>query len=295
MTKIAMGALIVVGTAAVLVVVAFLLVLYQGKRKPGGDPAYVAMGSSFAAGIGLGQRAPGSPIACMRTIGSYPQQISRSLNLPIMDVTCSAATTDHILRGGQYFQRAQINALKPETKLVTVTTGGNDIRYVGDLSFIAARNTASVSGWLMKRFWGGPLRADQRDYAAVRRDLVSVAREVSRRSPKALLIFVTYPTILPASGRCPLLNITQDEADMMRFVGEQLAGATRAAARQSGAVLVDMQKLGADHHACSQEPWVNGWRNAQGAQFHPTRLGTRATADAVVQAIRSHAPNLLSK
>ena len=295
MARIVTGGLIVIGAMLILALAAFLLILYQGKRQPAGDPVYVAMGSSFAAGIGLGARVPDSPIACMRTLGSYPQQISKMLSLPILDVTCSAATTGHVLHGGQYFQHAQVDALRPETKLVTITSGGNDIRYVGDLSFIAARNTRSISGWLMQQFWAGPLRPDQRDYDKVHRDLVSVADEVRTRSPKALLVFVTYPAILPSSGTCARLNLSQEDAAVMRLVGEQLADATRDAARESGAVLVDLRSLGADHHACSQAPWVNGWRDAQGTQFHPTRLGAQAAAEAVVQAIGLHAPNLLSK
>ena len=47
-----------------LIVIAALLVtgvlFLQSKRKPRGSPQYVALGSSFAAGIGLGPRAPRS-------------------------------------------------------------------------------------------------------------------------------------------------------------------------------------------------------------------------------------------
>ena len=73
----------------------------------------------------------------------------------------------------------------------------------------------------------------------------------------------------------------------MRDVAEQLADATRAAASDSGAALVDMQRLGIDHHACSAAPWVNGWIDAQGTRFHPNLLGARATAEAVAKAVGS--------
>jgi lysophospholipase L1-like esterase len=285
MKNVAIGGLIVVALIMMATIAGLLLILFQGKRAPIGDPQYVALGSSFAAGIGLGARAPGSPIACMRTLNSYPQQVSRLLNLPLVDVTCSGATTAHILKGGQFFQRAQLDALRPETRLVTITSGGNDIHYVGDLSFIAARNAPSVSGWLMRRFWSGPLQPSQRDYTKVRRDLAAVVSEVRIRSPHALVVIVTYPAILPPSGTCPRLNISQDEADSIRDVGEQLAAATRAAARDSHAVLVDMQGLAIEHHACSPTPWTNGWLDARGTQFHPTLAGARAMAEAVVRAV----------
>jgi lysophospholipase L1-like esterase len=285
MKSIAAGCLVVLGMIVVLVVAGFLVVLYQGKQIPTGDPQYVAMGSSFAAGIGLGPRAPDSPIACLRTLNGYPVQLANLLSLPIVDVSCSAATTRHVLQGGQYFQRPQLDALGRDTKLVTITSGGNDIHYVGDLSLIAAGNARSFTGWLVRFFWSGPLRPEQRDYARVRDDLVESVAQARRRSPQARIVLVTYPAILPPSGTCPRLGISAEQANEMRVVGEQLATATRAAADASGALLVDMQRLGVDHHACSEAPWVNGWLDAQEAQFHPTLLGATETAAAVAKSV----------
>lgn len=287
MKKLPAGCLVLLGIIAVAVVAGFLIVLYQGKQTPAGDPQYVAMGSSFAAGIGLGPRAPGSPIACMRTLNGYPGQLANLLKLPIVDVSCSAATTAHVLQGGQYFQRPQRDALARDTKLVTITSGGNDIHYVGDLTLIAAGNARSFTGWLVRLFWSGPLRPGQRDYANVRDDLAEAVSQARRRSPQARIVLVTYPAILPPSGTCPRLGISAEQAQEMRAVGEQLAAATRAAADASGALLVDMQHLGVDHHACAAEPWVNGWLDAQGAQFHPTLLGARETAAAVAELVHA--------
>lgn len=67
-------------------------------------------------------------------------------------MTCSGATTSQVLHGGQYFGVPQIDALSENTQLVTLTTGGNDMSYVGDLTFLAARSRADAIGWLL-RFW----------------------------------------------------------------------------------------------------------------------------------------------
>jgi lysophospholipase L1-like esterase len=286
MKIVAVGGLALLGLVAVVATAGFLLIVYQGKRAATGDPHYVAMGSSFAAGIGLGARAPDSPLLCMRTLNGYPQQLARLLDLPLVDVTCSGAVTGQVLRGGQFFQRAQLDVLKPTTKLVTITSGGNDVSYVGDLSFLAARNSGSVSGWLMTRFWKGPVKPEHRKYGKVQSDLVAFVREVRRRAPAARVVIVTYPMILPPSGTCPRLNISEEQAGAMREVGEKLAEATRAAAGETGAILIDMQRLGADHHACSPAPWVNGWIDARGTQFHPTLAGAQATAEAIAEALR---------
>ena len=287
MKKFAAACMVVLGIMVVLVVAGFLIMLYQGKQTPTGDPHYVAMGSSFAAGIGLGPRALGSPVACMRTLNGYPQQLATMIRLPIVDVSCSAATTRHVLHGGQYFQPPQLDALARNTKLVTITSGGNDIHYISDLSLIAAGNARSLMGWLMRLFWSEPLRPEQRDYDKVRDDLVVYVTQAQRRSPQARIVLVTYPTIFPPSGTCPRLNISAEQAREMQVVGEQLAAATRAAAEASGALIVDMQRLGVNHHACSAAPWVNGWINAKGAQFHPTLLGAKETAAAIAVSINA--------
>ncbi len=246
-------------------------------------PQYVALGSSFAAGIGLGSRAPGSPRLCMRTVNSYPQQLARLTGLSLVDVTSSGAKTKHVLHGGQYFQGAQLDALDSETELVTITIGGNYINYVGDLAFLAARHGRGVFGWLLRKFWKGPAAVDERNWAELKANLFAMLQEIRRRSPNARVIVVTYPTILPPEGTCPALELTAAEVTMMRPVGIRLAEVTRTASLEAGAEILDLEKLSANHHACAPEPWVHGWQKSAGTKFHPSLAGTGATAKAILQ------------
>lgn len=51
------------------------------------------------------------------------------MGLNLVDVSCGGATTAHIL--GAWSELApQIDAVTSDTKLVTVTIGGNDLNYV---------------------------------------------------------------------------------------------------------------------------------------------------------------------
>jgi lysophospholipase L1-like esterase len=88
---------------------------------------YVAMGSSFAAGPGIGPRAPGSPRAAGRSSANYAHLVAPRLALELADVTFSGATTQDILAATAAGRPAQIDALTPATKLVTLTGGGNDV------------------------------------------------------------------------------------------------------------------------------------------------------------------------
>ena len=277
--------LILIAIALIGAVGLFGVLVWQGHRAPTGNPHYVALGSSFAAGLGLGDRAPDSPLVCMRSVNGYPQQLARMLKLPLLDMSCSGATTTHLLSGGQMFQGPQIDAVTQDTALVTLTTGGNDVSYVGDMTFMAGRNGSSLTGWGLRRFWKGPRTFEQRDFAALESTLLATLRELRLRAPRAKIVVVTYPVILPPQGTCDKLGLSADEVATMRLVGERLADVTRSAAKSAGVIVVDMAALGEGHDACSTEPWVNGARDVAGSPFHPTLAGAEATAKAIAAAL----------
>jgi lysophospholipase L1-like esterase len=276
---------------ALLVFVAALsvaaILYYQGKQPPRKNSAYVALGSSFAAGLGLGAREVGSPLVCQRSVNGYPQQLARQANLALTDMTCSGATIRHVLMGGQVFLGPQIDALGQDTKLVTITAGGNDIGYVGDLTAMAYRRKGGFIGTLTGWFWSGAKPVVERNFAQLEADLLATLREIHRRSPTARIVVVTYPAILPETGTCLQLGIDATQADLMRSVALRLAEATRSAARAAGATVIDIANISRGHDACSALPWVNGSAPAHGAPFHPTLAGARAIADQIQLSLNS--------
>jgi lysophospholipase L1-like esterase len=278
------GCVGVLGLMAALLVAAAVIGFAQARRSHSGEPVYVALGSSYAAGAGLGDLQGGSPWLCARSTGGYPPRLARALEFPLVDMSCGGAVTGHLLRGGQFFQEAQLRTINRRTRLVTITIGGNDIGYVGDLSMLAARRSEGALGWAARQLWSGPAKA--RNFAMLQIDLSALLQAVRRRAPNARVVVATYPRILPPQGTCGRIRLSAAEAKLMRKVGDGLAAVTRAAARQGGAMLVDMHALGAEHHACSAEPWVNGWTKLMKAPFHPNTAGAQATADAIARALR---------
>lgn len=93
--------LIVVVTVIGLIAAAALWLILDARRTPDGSPTYVALGSSYAAGAGLGPRQLGSPRLCQQSNNGYPHRLARKLKLPFVDMTCSGAVTPHLLVGGQ--------------------------------------------------------------------------------------------------------------------------------------------------------------------------------------------------
>lgn len=270
-----------IGLAA-LAIVSFLY--WQGTRQPATDGRYVALGSSFAAGIGLGPRAPDSPLHCFRTTGGYPSRVAKLTGLRLVDMTCSGSTSEHILDGGQLFLGPQLAAVGPHAKLVTITSGGNDVDYVSDLM------TASGGIWgALSRHEGALRPAADRPYARVAANLRRIVEQVRKQAPGALVVLVSYPAIFPPQGNCAATGVNDAQADLGRAVAEELAEATRKAAQETDAILVDMAALSHGHDACSGTPWVNGSAPGSGTAFHPNAAGSAAVADAVVKALAERA------
>jgi lysophospholipase L1-like esterase len=234
----------------------------------------------------LGGRIPGTPLISQRSAHGYPQQLARLLGIAsFTDMTSSGATVRHVLHGGQMGLGPQIDALGPDTSLVTLTGGGNDVSYVGDLTMMAFCNRGGVKGWLAGLFWKGAKPAGERDFAGLEHKLTALFGEIRRRSPQARIVVATYPAILPEAGTCDKLGISTAQADIMRPVAVRLAEVTHAAAAAANAEVVNMATLSAGHDACSAEPWVNGIAPVTGAPFHPTLAGAEATAQAIAQVL----------
>lgn len=256
-----------------------------GRREA--SAPYVALGSSFAAGIGLGKRVRGSPFICQRSDNGYPQQLARLCDLSIEDVSCSGATTEHVLNGGQCRQASQLSAVGRETRLVTLTAGGNDVGYVGDLMLLAWRLRSRLARALTALTWRGLRPAADRDFESLGRNLRAIVGEARRRAPDAQVVVVSYPQILPPDGPCADLGSDEAALAVMRNVGRELHGVTRDAASTSGALFVDMAAPSASHHIGSAQPWVNGADRRRGTPFHPTLAGVVATAREIAAAISS--------
>lgn len=268
----------------------------QAVAEPTGGGEYVALGSSFAAGPGVGSPVGNGPSFCGRSTDNYAHIVARERHLELIETSCSGSTAGDVLRASQASQPPQIDAVGPRTKLVTITTGGNDIAYIGNLyAWSCLGRPDRVNAALRRRVCQGTPDAvvDQR-LAQLEDAMVGIATAVRERAPHAELMFVDYVTVLPASGSCPdRLPLSEAQLDRGRFVAAQLNRITKNAARRSGAVLVEASKLSRNHDVCANEPWVSGWEfpispTAFGPiAYHPNQKAMEAIADALGQQLAS--------
>lgn len=241
------------------------------------DARYVSLGSSFAAGAGIGPLQTGTPERCARTVSNYATLLAARLKLQLTDASCSGATTEHVL--GNWNELApQIDAVTADTRLVTITVGGNDVGYVGWLFTASCRLGVSVIP--------GPCREAKEpsdaDFARVDQSLRAIAADVRRRAPQARLVFVQYVTLVSPTA-CPLEVVTPADAAVARQIGVRLAEVTRNAAQASGADVLAVDTASQEHTPCAPMPWANGlgqnYDRTQGAPWHPNAAGHAAIAE----------------
>ena len=242
---------------------------------------YVAMGSSFAAGAGIGPTKPDTPARCQRTPINYASLLAGKLGLDLTDVTCGGATTAHLL-GPWNELPPQIEAIRPDTRLVTVTIGGNDIGYVGGLMMASCR--AGVSFGNRPCPPGTP--PQEARYRQVEANLRAFSRRISAMAPRARLIFVQYVTLVP-NVSCAAAPISPDDAAANRAIGLRLARITSRVARETGALVLSADKLSRDHDPCSTVPWSKGMSlhptGEPGSPWHPNADGHAAIAEALAR------------
>ena len=66
------GCLSTIALLMLIAIVATGILWFQGQKTPAGRPDYVVLGSSYAAGAGLGSLQSGSPLACALSVNGYP-------------------------------------------------------------------------------------------------------------------------------------------------------------------------------------------------------------------------------
>lgn len=253
---------------------------HQPKLQQSGR--YVSLGSSFAAGTALGGAKAETPRRCGRSPVNYATLLAGRLGLDLIDVACGGATTAHVL-GPWNELPAQLDAVTPDTRLVTITIGGNDLSYVFNLAAASCDPAKGLS-------FGGrnaPCPASkvpgEADYTRLESGLREIARSVRQRAPAARLIFVQYVQLVPTTA-CAALALPADGAAMNRTIGQRLADITARAARAEGAEVLLIDRLSAAHTPCDPTPWSTGPQPlgpSANAPWHPNMAGHAAIAAAL--------------
>jgi GDSL-like Lipase/Acylhydrolase family len=255
--------------------------------------AYVALGDSYTSGPGIPDQVPGSYL-CFRSDHNYPSLVAHALKpTSFTDVSCAGATTGS-MTGLQGLAAPQFNALGVQDRLVTVGIDGNDVGFalVAIVCLVLAPLDPS----------GAPCRAhytsggtDQIAAAIAQTapKIAAVLQGIHQRAPRARVLLIGYPDILPASSSdcAPGVNDPLAAGDIPWLNGEEKA-LNQMLARQAAAnnaTYVDTYRSSIGHDAC-QVPgtrWIEGVVDAQNAfTIHPNALGMLGDARQILAVLK---------
>jgi lysophospholipase L1-like esterase len=248
---------------------------------------YVAMGSSFAAGPGIPHRVEGSPRPAGRSTGNYAHLVARRLGLDLVDVTFSGATTKEFVTGSAS-RPAQLDAVTEQTRLVTLTGGGNDVGFAPRILLSSLPSPLRELPAIRRQLtsFADPQLTEER-FTQLRENLLQLAAKVRQRAPRSLLLFVEYLSVLPPDASWPTGLLPADVAEWGRGIARRLSGTTQQAAAEAGAIFVPAGAMSASHHAWSADPWTRRFHLSlhNGAPYHPNAQGMAAVANLVVESL----------
>lgn len=258
-----------------------------------GGRRYVALGSSFAAGPGI---VPIIDATAGRSGRNYAHLVAERTGLRLTDVSCSGSTTRALLQPTRPVfrptlrQPAQLDAVREDTALVTMTIGGNDLGYLGDLIKASALNRGAgrvpVLGALTRRL--GRVGTDLDALRRLTDTLTAVLTAVHGRAPAARIMVVDYLSVAGGPEPGPEIPLSSAQWRQAQAMARALSAVyaevvERARVAQIQAEVIDAATPSRAHHAGSADPWVTGWMSPRtGAPYHPNAAGMAAVADLIL-------------
>lgn len=229
---------------------------------PAATGAYVALGDSYASGVGAGRTSG----ACQRSRRAYAYRLGRPVSA---FRACGGATTASL-------RRTQLAAFPAGTRLVTVTIGGNDAGFV-DVLETCLFGADDVCGDRVRT-----AEAFVREELAER--LRGVYEAIRDRAPRARVLVVGYPRLFARTSWCSRVGeISEREQRRLNEASNLLARTTQAEVRRhDGFRFLDVRAAFNGRGVCSRSPQVLGVTSPLTDSFHPTARG-QATYARVIE------------
>lgn len=283
------------GFLAAISVVSSLLsapqVLAAPANQIGSGSKYVAIGDSFAAVGSLTQMDRVSRNAlCGFSKDNYAQQLASMMGLNLTDVTCGFARTDEYWNSQTHpvpmpDRGPQRLAITPDTDLVTITLGGNDMGGVESLFSCLGRYAVGNVGPTCRELADSSLKTRLN---GLQQKLEGIYRDAHQQAPHAKIVAVGYlKPVVANQPRCENYgNFPTEDLQYIEFALERLNGIVAAAAKNTGTIYVAPHN---DNGSCAPK----GQRTTSvlglpddALAAHPTAHGHRVLAESVRDAVK---------
>ncbi len=217
---------------------------------------YVALGDSYSSGTGTRTYFDS---ACQRSVYSYPYLLSQQRpNTQLTFAACSGATTTDVLNN-------QVSSLTSDTKLVTITIGGNDAGFSSVITECAKPAWASDCA-------GKVTTAQNFIRNTLPGRLNNVYTQIKSRAASAKVIVLDYPRLFNGEDCNAGTWFSPDDENRLNATADLLKTVTQGRAAAYGFNFVDVIPRFIGHAVCGDE-WLNGLSNPVGESYHPNTKG----------------------
>jgi lysophospholipase L1-like esterase len=251
---------------------------------------YVAIGDSYSAASGTLPPDLAAPPECARSTVNYPHDLAARIGARLTDVSCGAAETKDYFASQYPGVAPQLDALRADTQLVTMTIGGNDSGVFLDAIFDCGSAGLSTlgQGSPCKDRYGSSFQDTIR--TTTYPSLVNALKAVRVKAPRAKVAILGYPWIMPATDGCfDKMPIAKGDVPYVRGIQATLNDAVRRAAAATGATYIDLNTVSNGHDACQPigvrwvEPVLQG---TNPVVVHPNALGESQMAAQTIAVLR---------
>ncbi|MFC0541017.1 SGNH/GDSL hydrolase family protein [Kutzneria chonburiensis] len=245
--------------ALLLVPVIAILLPATAAAAPAATAKYVALGDSYAVGVGTYTYDDPND-ACRRGPLAYSRLWAAAHpSTTYVEASCSGAEVADVVN--------QSAALTPDTSLVTVQVGGNDVGFVStletcilnlpDSTCINAVNTAISTGRSVLP--GG---------------LANLYSGIRAKAPSAQVVVMGYPRMYKIGGNC-LFGLSDTKRTALNNAADVLDGIIQTAAANAGFRFVDARTVFAGHEICSgNSVWMTSLQwDKLNESYHPNANG----------------------
>jgi lysophospholipase L1-like esterase len=274
------------------------LAAIPAQAAPASTIDYVALGDSYTAGTGAGAALRPAGVSCWQSHPGYVDIVAKIGRVDLVEnaachgavLSTASPTYDPVVYTPTVQEQLQglvsSGKLSPDTELVSITAGANDLGFSRVLGVCAFYGETACQAAIAQATSPAAL-------AFLTTGLVQAYSAIHQAAPNARIVVLGYPLLFePSSAFAPIPVTNQMLINQATLtVNGTISGAVDTANGLYGtnARYVDVTARFAGHAANSLDPWLRLDPNnfAADYNFHPNAAGHRAYASAVRSAISS--------
>jgi lysophospholipase L1-like esterase len=227
---------------------------------------YVALGDSYASGVGTRSYIPDSG-SCQRSTFAYPYIDAGRIGANLNFQACSGARVADVSNN-------QLGPLNSGIELVTVQVGGNDA------GFSSVITECAKPSWL-GNCNGAIDNAQNIINNTLPGRLDGLYNSIRSRATAARVTVVGYPRLFNGTDCNAGTFFSGAEMTRLNATADLLNSKISARAGAHGFAFVNPTSAFIGHSVCGNPEWINGLSNPVSESYHPNRTGQSAYANLV--------------